>query len=83
MPQSRCVRGSLATLWKQIQDEAPQDSLSPLRTMARAHKFDINVCEVNYPLGLVFTGSKDCLLKIWDFQNIKITGVCAGHNAGV
>jgi hypothetical protein len=67
---------------RQLQDEAPQDSLLLLRSMAHSHNFDINVCEFSYPLGLVFTGSKDCLLKVWDFQNMKPTGVCIGHTAG-
>ncbi len=66
----------------QIQDEAPQDSLLLLRSMGRSHAFDVTCCEFSYPLGLVFTGSKDCLLKVWDFQNMKPTGVCHGHTAG-
>lgn len=64
---------------RQLEDEAPQDSLLLLRSMAHSHNFDINVCEFSYPLGLVFTGSKDCLLKVWDFQNMKPTGVCIGR----
>lgn len=81
--EDRCV---LSVGWDcniMLQDEAPQDSLLLLRSMAHSHNFDINVCEFSYPLGLVFTGSKDCLLKVWDFQNMKPTGVCIGHTAEI
>ncbi len=53
-----------------------------LRSMVRAHQYDITACEFNYALGLVFTGSRDFTVKVWDFQDMKEAGVCLGHAAG-
>jgi WD repeat-containing protein 23 len=53
-----------------------------------AHKDDINsVCFANkLNSNLIFTGSDDCLIKIWDRRNLKDNrpaGAFVGHQEGV
>ena len=63
-----------------VHDEKPNTEECPtLRTVVNAHDADINCVAFARELGLLATGAADGTLRMWDFQSVKLVGVCEAH----
>ena len=63
-----------------VHDEKPNsEECATLRTVVNAHDADINCLDFSRELSLLGTGAADGTLRMWDFQSVKLVGVCEGH----
>jgi len=63
-----------------VHDEKPNTEDCPaLRTVTNAHDADINCLAYSRELSLLGTGAADGTLRVWDYQSVKLVGVCEGH----
>jgi len=54
-----------------------------LRTVVNAHDADITSLTFSRELGLLATGGADGTLRMWDFQTLKLVGVCEAHQSEI
>lgn len=63
-----------------IHDDLADAETAPLlRSVTNAHEADITSLAFDRLLNLVVTGAADGTVRMWDFQTLKLVGVCEGH----
>jgi WD40 repeat protein len=54
-----------------------------VREVKNAHQLDITCLAYSKSLDLIATGSRDCTVRIWDFETMKLESILHGHSSEI
>lgn len=54
-----------------------------VRTVVNAHADDILCVGYSHMLDLITTGSRDCQVRLWDYETCKLEGCLIGHSSDI
>lgn len=54
-----------------------------VRTISNAHTNDITCLAYSKTLDLIFSGSRDCQIRVWDYETCKLEGILLGHHSDI
>ena len=60
-----------------------EKSKGVVRTVTNAHSDDILCISYSHILDMIASGSRDCHVRIWDYETCKLEGTLIGHNSDV
>ena len=64
-------------------DENKSSKENVLRGKKNCHKKDIISGAYSHNLGLIATGSRDNMVRVWDYEKVKLEDELAGHTADI
>jgi WD40 repeat protein len=64
-------------------DEGKNAQENVLRGKKNCHRKDIISGAYSHNLGLIATGSRDNMVRVWDYEKVKLEEELAGHTADV
>ncbi|CAG9333906.1 unnamed protein product [Blepharisma stoltei] len=54
-----------------------------VRSISNAHSNDITCIAYSSTLDLIYSGSRDCQIRVWDYETCKLEAVLLGHHSDI